>query len=201
VKLYFSPTSPYVRKVMVAAIECGLAGRIEKIATGFPILPGSDLARDNPLLQLPCLKTEDGEALFDSPVICDYLDSLHPGPRLIPAEGRPRRTALRRQALGDGILDATILVRYERLRPEPYRWSEWIDKQMLKIRGGLDALEAEAGTPAEPPTIGCITIGCALGYLDLRLAEEDWRGTRPKLAEWFDAFSRRPSMQETAPQG
>ena len=200
-KLRHSPGSPYVRKVMVAAIETGLAGRIEKIPTKVvPVTPNDALQAENPLVKVPALTTDGGEVLYDSPVICEYLDTLHDGRKLFPAAGPARWTALRRQALGDGILDAAILGRYEtNLRPEELRWDAWIDGQRRKVRGGLDALERE--TLDGTVDIGTITISCALGYLDFRQIEEGWRATRPQLAAWFAEFARRPSLQETIPQG
>jgi glutathione S-transferase len=202
-KLRYSATSPYVRKVMVLALETGLAGRIEKIPTAVvPVKPNDELKGENPLVKVPALVTDDGQVLYDSPVICEYLDGLHSGAKLFPAAGPARWTALRQQALGDGILDAAILVRYETaLRPEAKRWPEWVDGQMRKVRGGLDALQADVAALSGPLTIGQITAGCALAYLDFRFPDESWRTGRAKLAAWFDDMSKRPSFQETAPKG
>lgn len=202
-KLLYSPASPYVRKVMVCAIETGLAGRIEKQPeTVLPVKPNEAVARANPLIKVPSLTTDDGMVLYDSPVICEYIDGLHSGTKLFPAAGAVRWTALRLQALGDGILDAAILVRYEgAVRPEEKRWSDWIDGQMRKVRGALDSLEADIGVLSGPLTIGQITIGCALGYLDFRFASENWRAKRPRLDAWCADLGKRKSMQETMPQG
>lgn len=198
-KLRYAPTSPYVRKVMIVAIEGGLADRIEKIATSaLPVKPNDELKAENPLVKVPSLTTDSGEVLYDSPVICEYLDSLHSATKLFPAPGPARWTALRRQALGDGILDAAILSRYEMtVRPKELQWGPWIDGQMRKVRGALDALEGERLDG--PLDIGRITIGCALGYLDFRFGDENWRQSRPRLAAWFAEISRRPSMQQTEP--
>jgi glutathione S-transferase len=198
-KLRYAPTSPYVRKVMIVAIESGIADRIEKVATSvLPITPNDGLKAENPLVKVPSLTTDSGEVLYDSPVICEYLDSLHTAMKLFPASGPARWTALRRQALGDGILDAAILCRYETaVRPKELQWDSWIDGQMRKVRGGLDALEAERLDGAFD--IGAITIACALGYIDFRYASEDWRKTRPRLAAWDAEISKRPSMVATAP--
>jgi glutathione S-transferase len=134
-------------------------------------------------------------------VICEYLDGLHGGRKMFPAAGPARWTALRRQAEADGILDAAVLTRYETfLRPEPRRWPEWIEGQKQKFRRALDGLEAEAGSFSEVVDIGTLTIGCALGYLDFRYADESWRANRPKLAGWFEKFAQRPSMAETGPK-
>ncbi len=200
-KLHYNVASPYARKVMAVAIETGQDDRIEPVTrTMSPIKPDADLAADNPLGKVPCLVTEDGAALYDSPVICEYLDSLHDGPKMFPPAGPARWRALRRQAEGDGIMDAAVLTRYETfLRPEERRWPEWIEGQKLKFRRALDALEAEAEDFGDTVDIGTITIGCALGYLDFRYGDEDWRATRPRLAAWFERFSERPSMARTAP--
>jgi glutathione S-transferase len=201
VKLRYSPTSPYVRKVMIVALETGLAARIEKVpVTPVPTDPHRELAGENPLVKVPSLTTDDGTVLFDSPVICEYLDTLHSGAKLVPPAGAARWQALRLEALGDGILDAALLVRYETaLRPEEKRWPEWIDGQLFKMRSGVAALERDAASLAGPLTIGQVTVGCALGYLDFRFAHEDWRGKHPLLAAWFKEFAARPAMRETAP--
>ena len=199
-KLMYSPTSPYVRKVMVLAIEAGLDKKIDKetVATT-PVAPNRDLAKTNPLVKVPSLQAE-GLSLYDSPVICEYLDNQHKRRKLVPRKGRDRWVALRLQAMGDGLLDAALLARYEgTLRPEDLRWPDWTKGQMKKIDGVLDQLEAEAKSLKGKPTIGTITVGCALGYLDLRFATFDWRHKRPRLAKWFNAFSKLPSMKATAP--
>ena len=189
-KLRWSPTSPYVRKVMVLAHEAGLAGRIDAVPTS-PSDDEASLAQDNPLGKVPALTTDDGIVLYDSPVICEYLDSLHGGARAFPAAGPARWTALCRQALADGILDATILRRYEEMRPDAKQHGEWIERQKRKAERGLDALEADAAAgkladPAGPFSIGDITVACALGYLDLRYAGDNWRRRRPALAAWYE---------------
>jgi len=199
-KLRFSPTSPYVRKVSVAAAELGLAGRIERVLTDTRD-PKSGLPQDNPLGKVPALTIDDGEVLYDSPVICEYLDSLHQGPKLFPATGPARWRALRQQALCDGILDAAILRMLESVRrPEALRWPDWIALQSGKVARALDRLEAEVAQLSGPLTIGQIAAGCTLGYLDFRFAKEDWRPAHPKLAAWYKDFAKRPSMQETVPK-
>jgi glutathione S-transferase len=202
-KLRYSPTSPYVRKVMVVGLETGLAERIERIPTTVvPTRPNEEVARENPLVKVPALTTDDGLVLYDSPVICEYLDTLHSGAKLFPAGGKARWLALRQQALGDGILDAAILGRYEILRPKEYQWPDWMDAQMRKVRGALAALEieVEAGELGGPLTIGQITIACALGYLDFRYASEGWRTRHRRLAAWCDEFSKRKSIELTIPR-
>jgi glutathione S-transferase len=198
-KLRYSPTSPYVRKVIVVAIETGLDGRIERVPT-VTADPASGLARDNPLGKVPVLITDDGTAIYDSPVICEYLDSLHDGRKLIPPAGAGRWTALRRQALADGILDAALLRRLETQRPSAQQSTEWIEKQRGVMVRGLDALEGEAEALADPPTVGEIAVAAALGYVDFRFPEDRWRDRRPKLAAWYEAFAQRPSMTATVPK-
>ncbi|HEX6012213.1 MAG TPA: glutathione S-transferase [Geminicoccaceae bacterium] len=200
--LHSNPASPFGRKVKVLARETGLFERLEvhdvqTTAVG----PDPTLLADNPLGKIPCLVLDDGTSLFDSRVICEYLDTLHAGPRrMFPAGGEPRWAALRLQALADGILDAALLARYETfLRPEPRRWPAWIDGQLDKVTRGLDRLELEADRLTDAADIGAIAVGCALGYLDFRFPDLGWRERRPRLAGWFEGFAARRSMQETRP--
>jgi glutathione S-transferase len=197
-KLRHSPASPFVRKAMVLAHELGLAGRIEIVPTSVSPTAGNDtLAADNPLMKVPSLMAEDGTVLYDSPVICEYLDDLAGGNRFFPAAGAARWRALRQQALADGILEALILTRYESLRPEEKRWSGWTEGQIRKAHQGLAALERE--DLSGPPTIGQIAAGCVLGYLDFRFPEDGWRARHPRLAAWYEEFAERASMQATQP--
>ena len=187
-KLRFAAASPFVRKVVVVSLETGLSERIERVSTSVsPVQPNEEMARENPLIKVPSLTTDDGTVLYNSPVICEYLDTLHDGPKLFPASGPARWTALRQQALADGLLEAAILMRYENLRPEEKRWQDWVDSQMRRVRGALAALEieTEAGALGGPLTIGHVTVGCALGYLDFRFAGEEWRMRHRQLAAWF----------------
>ncbi len=197
-KLRYSATSPFVRKVLVTAIELGLDKKIERMPTN-PNDPASDLSKQNPLVKVPCLQLDDGSALYDSPVICEYLDSLAGG-KFHPASGPARWTALRRQAVADGIMDAGVLVRGEVLRPAGEQSPGFIARQKTKMAQALDALEGEADKLGEAPDIGLIAIASALGYVDFRFAADNWRGKRPKLARWYDRFAQRPSMQATAPK-
>ena len=198
-KLHFNPASPYVRKVRVLALETGLMGDIELVkVTITPTGPDASLCSDNPIGKIPTLVRDDGGALYDSRVICEYLDDRHSGARMFPENGAARWTALRRQALADGILDAAVGTRYETfLRPQALRWPDWVDGQMGKVRRGLDVLETEA--LGDTVDIGTISVACALGYLDFRFADEGWRDSRPKLAAWYETFAARPSMTETGP--
>jgi glutathione S-transferase len=189
-KLLYSPASPYARKVLVLAHETGLIDRIAvTVAGASPTGPSPEVAAHNPLGKIPALVLEDGTALYDSRVICEYLDGLSAGPRLFP-EGAARWDALVRQALADGLLDAALLTRYERvLRPEAQRWASWEAGQVGKIRAALDRFEALV---ADMP---------ALGYLDLRFPDLAWREGRPATAAWYAVFEGRPSMVATVPKG
>ena len=199
-RLYHSPASPFVRKVLVCAHELGLAERIETLpSAAHPIDTDRTIAADNPLGQVPTFYADDGRTLFDSRVICEYLDALPGGGRMFPA-GEAHWTALVRQSAGDGLLDAALLARYDAVvRPAELRWEPWTGGQMNKIARTLDYMEAEADALAGTVDIGTITYGCALGYLDFRFADLGWRPTRPRLAAWFAAFGERPSMAATRP--
>ena len=192
-RLHYNAASPYVRKVMAVAIETGLKQRLEPTQRKMtPVKPDPDVVRDNPLGKVPCLVADDGAVLYDSRVICEYLDSLHAGPKMFPA-GAPRWPALRSQATADGILDAALLARYETfLRPEERRWPEWIEGQKQKFRRALDSLDREALSFGDTVDIGTISIGCALGYLDFRHEARAWRAGRPALAAWEARFADRP---------
>ena len=199
-KLCYSPTSPYVRKVVILAQETGLEDRVERIDSN-AWSADDPLPNTNPLGKVPALVTDEGEALYDSGVICEYLDSLHDGAKFFPADGAARWRALRQHALANGILDAAILAMLEtKRRPEALRWEAWSTRQTDKIVRGLDKLESEAADLGEDPDIATVTVACALGYLDFRFADLDWRGTRPALAAWFARFSQRPSFQATVPK-
>lgn len=200
-KLHYAPASPFARKVRMVALETGLDRDIEPhVIMVSPVNPSPELARDNPLMKVPTLITADGTALFDSRVICEYLDTLHPGRRLFPANGPSRWQALRQQALCDGIMDAAVLCRYEAaIRPTQYQWSEWRSGQLGKISAALAALEREVASLAGELTIGSLTAACALGYLDFRLPEMKWRESAPGLTQWFAKASARPSFKATAP--
>jgi glutathione S-transferase len=197
-KLHWSPRSPYVRKVMVVAHELGLADRIETVRTVVGgTTPHRELMRENPLGKIPTLVLEDGTILYDSPVICEYLDTLHGGARLFPAWPE-RLVALRRLALGDGMLDIALAWLGERFRP-PERQSEpHMALWETKLRSCVDALEHEKLHEGSF-TIGHIAIGIALSYLDFRFADLAWREGHPRLADWHAAFDARPSVVANPP--
>lgn len=195
-KLYWSSRSPFVRKVMVAAHETGLARRIctERVVVS-AAAPNAEVMATNPLNKIPTLILDDGTALYDSRVICEYFDTLHDGPRLFPADAGARWTALRRQALGDGLMDVIVLRLGEQGRPAANQSEKHLSAYRLKIATTLDRLEGE--TLEGSLTIGHIAAACALGHLDFRFAADDWRAGRPNLARWCDGFAGRPSMQAT----
>ena len=197
-KLRYSATSPYVRKVLATAIETGLDGRIERVGTD-PWAAGTDLPGSNPLGKVPALELDDGGMLYDSPVICEYLDSLHDGPKLHPDLGPERWVALKHAAIGDGICDAAILRRLDSMRPDSQQSSDWQQRQALVVARACDVLESEAEKLDWAVTIGHLAVACALGYLDFRFAADQWRQGRPKLAAWFETFSQRPSIASTTP--
>jgi glutathione S-transferase len=198
-KLHWSPRSPFVRKVMIAAHELGLADRLTCVRTVVATTrPHAPLMEENPLSKIPTLVLDEGTVLYDSPVVCEYLDSLHDGPKLIPAEGKDRMIALRRQALGDGFLDFLLLLRNERERAHPSEVH--LSTFSTKTRAVLRTLDGEAADLAASPfTIGHIAVGCALSYLDFRFGDEDWRADHPRIARWHRDFCERPSVRATEP--
>jgi glutathione S-transferase len=198
-KLHWSPRSPFVRKVMIVAHERGLIDRLNCVRTVAAMTtPHPELMRDNPLSKIPTLVLDDGTALYDSPVICEYLDALDGTPQLFPVEHDSRMRALRRQALGDGFLDLLVLARNERLREQPAQ--VYLTSTAVRTAAVLDSLEREADALAASGfDIGHIAIGCALSYLDFRFAEDDWRKDHARLAIWHAVFTARPSVQATRP--
>ena len=200
-RLLYQTHSPYARKVLVLAHETGLAGRIEVVHHETSPTRRSDAVFAlNPLGKVPVLVTADGLALFDSTVICEYLDGLHRGPRMIPEAGPARWRALRLQALAQGLADAGIALRWEtERRPEAVRWAPLAEGQAAKLLAGYDFAEGEV--PEEgPPDIGQIALASALDWLIFR-GLPDFRDGRPRLARWFAAFAARPSMRATPLSG
>jgi len=196
-KLRYSPTSPYVRKVLITALETGQESVIKRVPTN-PWDPDTDLPKDNPLGKVPALIIEGGLTLFDSPVICEYLCSRVGAP-LLPPGGLARWRVLRLQALGDGILDAAVARLLETRRPAGIQKPDWIERQKSTIARALDSLEEAAAGWGDEVTLGQITAGAALGYVDFRFGEDRWRSSRPVLAAWYETFATRPSMKETVP--
>ncbi|WP_027555322.1 glutathione S-transferase [Bradyrhizobium sp. Cp5.3] len=198
-KIYYSPFSPYVRKVLVAAHELGLAGRIEQLpSAAHPINRDQTIIAHNPLGQVPTMLLDDGTALADSRVICEYLDDLASGEKLFPKVPAQRWRALADQSTADGILAAALLSRYElAVRPPEKLWQPWLDGQLDKVETSIAAIEKAAPAFGERVDIGTISFACAFGYLDLRFPDFGWRSRHPQCAAWFAGFEARPSMQAT----
>lgn len=196
-KILFSPFSPYVRKCLVTAAELGLIDRITLLpSNAHPVNRDREIIAVNPLGKVPTFFTDDGQALYDSRVICEYLNDLAGG-SLFP-QGAARWPTLTLQSLGDGMLDAALLARYEEVaRPEPYRWADWKSAQLDKVSTSLAALEAAPQLLADRVDIGTIAVGCALWYLDLRFPDLGWRDRCPRVATWYASFSQRPAMSMT----
>ena len=198
-RMFYSAASPYARKVMIVAHEIGLADRIERLpAAAGPVARDAAIRAHNPIGQVPTFFADDGTVLYDSRVICEYLDALGGGAMF--GTGAERWRNLTDAALGDGLLGAALLARYETaLRPAELHWDGWIGGQMGKITDALDRMETMANALGERFDIGTITFACGLGYLDFRFPDLGWRSGRPALAAWFDAVSRRPSLAATVP--
>ena len=192
-KLNFSKTSPFVRKVMVCAHEKGLADKIDLIDEY------QDLSSTNPLSKIPALITDDGEAIYDSLVICVYLDGLSATPVLIPMDAKSRVSVLTSHALSNGVMDAAVAIVGENRRPEDKQWDDFKATQRGKIECALDALEKNSTSYANTIDLATISLGAMLGYLDLRHPELGWRERCSGLAGWYQGFSQRPSMQVTDP--
>ena len=196
-RLYASPTSPFVRKVIVTAHEGGLRDRIEVLfRTISPLTMDDEVNELNPIGKIPVLATDDGQAILDSKFICEYLDSrMDPDRKVIP-EGRDRWNALSLQSLADGIMDSGVLLRFDvTLKPSEYRWDGWQESQLLKIRRTIDHLESRVGDFADQVDVGVISVACALAYLDFRFSDTiEWRTGHPHLMAWFERFRQRESM-------
>lgn len=200
-KLLYQTHSPYARKVLVAAHEIGLGERLEVVHyETSPVHRNQEIFTLNPLGKVPVLVADDGTVLFDSDVICEYLDGLLDSPRLIPAEPHAHYRTLRWQALAQGIADAGIAVRWEtERRPEPLRWSRMRDGQLEKIAAACDFLEQEIHTLAVPD-LGAIALATALSWIDFR-SVYPFQAGRPRLSAWYAQFSTRASMLATALSG
>ncbi|WLH73379.1 glutathione S-transferase [Pseudomonas fluorescens] len=200
--LFHNPASPFVRKVRVLLAETGQQDRVTLHGCmPTPVQPDAQLVHDNPVGKIPALRLADGTVLHDSRVILDYLDYQHVGNPLIPRDGSARWRRLTLASMADGMMDAAVLVRYETaLRPPEKHWDQWLDEQRKKIRRTLAALEADAiAELASHFDIASISVACALGYLDFRHPDLQWRDAYPKLAAWYAEVSQRPSMLQTQP--
>lgn len=197
-KLHVSPSSPYARKVRVAVRELGLEDRIEETIT-IPWDEGADAAMRNPAGKVPVLITDDGGSLFDSPVICEYLDSLGGRAPLFPPAGPARWAALRRQALADAMLDAMVARRVEDARPGDADSEYWIDRHWAAAQRCIDEMERTLPDGGKPIDIGDVAVAVALAQILFRFGGQDWRPSRPGLASWFEEIARRPSFAATRP--
>ena len=200
--LFHNPASPFVRKVRVLLIETGQQDRVAlQVCMPTPVNPDAQLVQGNPVGKIPALRLADGSVLHDSRVILDYFDYQHVGNPLIPRDGSARWRRLTLASMADGIMDAAVLVRYESaLRPVEKHWDQWLDEQRNKIRRTLAELEQEAIAELTSRfDIASISVACALGYLDFRHPDMQWRSTNPQLAAWYAEVSQRPSMLQTQP--
>ena len=200
--LFHNPASPFVRKVRVLLIETGQQDRVTlQGCMPTPVNPDAQLVHENPVGKIPALRLADGSALHDSRVILDYLDHQHVGNPLIPRDGSARWRRLTLASMADGIMDAAVLVRYETaMRPAEKHWDQWLNEQRNKIRRTLAELEANAiAELASHFDIASISVACALGYLDFRHPDLQWRAANPQLADWYAKVSQRPSMLQTQP--
>ncbi|MBB6288982.1 glutathione S-transferase [Pseudomonas sp. SJZ103] len=200
--LFHNPASPFVRKVRVLLAETGQQDRVALHGCmPTPVNPDAQLVQDNPVGKIPALRLADGTVLHDSRVILDYFDHQHVGNPLIPRDGSARWRRLTLASMADGIMDAAVLVRYETaLRPAEKHWAPWLDEQRNKIRRALAELEQDAIAELTSHfDIASISVACALGYLDFRHPDMQWRSDNPKLAAWYAEVSQRPSMLETQP--
>lgn len=196
-KLYITVPSPYARKCRIVAREKGLADRIEEIAVD-PYANAPELLASNPLVQVPTLIAEDGLPLNDSPVICEYLDALGAGPRLLPADGPERLRVRRLETLADGALEMGVKLVLEKRRPEHERSPSWVERWTTNMGRALDALEAAAPDPARLD-MGVITAGVAVTWIGFRHPDYDWKTGRPGLVALQAALEARPSFSQTRP--
>lgn len=196
-KLYYSPTSPYARKVLAIAHEKGLSSKIEKLPAREP---GVNLDRMNPLDKIPTLVTDDGEVLIESALISQYLDEMGGGRRLYPESGKARRRMLQLEAIGHGVCDAGVLCRMEGRMHKPEQISsEWMERQQKKLTRGFAAMEQALGELSAAVTPAHITYGVTLYFVEQHKIAPGWREANPKLAAWYDEFSRQPCMTKTEP--
>lgn len=200
IEVTLAPTSPFVRKVRIATAMKGLDRRVAFLHPETDKQRCEALRAANPLQKVPAARLDDGTLIFDSHVICEYLDTLSATPRLFPAAGPERFRTLTLAALADGIMEASVLVVYEgRFRPKEMWHQPWVDRQQEKVDQGLAYLEAHVPNWSTHPDYGHISLAAALGFLDLRQGGK-WRASSPKLVAWLDRFAAAvPSFAATAP--
>lgn len=197
-KLCWSSRSPFVRKVMIVVHELGLEDRVATVRTlVHPARPNAAMMAVHPIAKIPALVLDDGTAIYDSRVICEFLDAEFGGGTLVPGSGPERWRVLTRHAMVDALLETCLVWLLERARPAEQRQDALIDASRLRITAGLDVLEDDVLREA-PFTLADVATASALAYLDFRFGELDWRNGRPALAGWFDRVSSRPSVIKTA---
>ncbi|WP_373084303.1 glutathione S-transferase family protein [Sneathiella sp.] len=197
-KLCYSALSPFVRRVRITAIEHKLFDRIEIVDSDHSdMFKGINPA--TPLGKVPSLTLENGDVLYDSLVICEYLNSIGSGPSLFPAKGDDRWRVLTLHAMADGMTDAAYQRRVDSILPEGEGSPSWSGRLKISMENCLDEMERQVGSFGDSFNIGTIAVACALGYHDFRFGQEQWRDGRPKLADWYESFTARPSIQETMP--
>jgi glutathione S-transferase len=198
-KLCHNPLSPFVRRVIVTAREHNLLDQIKFVDSDHgDIFKG--INPSNPLGKIPSLTLDNGDVLFDSVVICEYLDSIGNGPSLFPSAGPERWQVLTLHAMADGMTDAAYQRRMDSIMPDGEGTPSWNARLKMAMENCLDVMETQAESYGDTLNIGTIAVACALGYHDFRFGNEQWRNGRPKLESWYDAFSKRPSIAETAPK-
>ncbi len=202
-KLFYAPQSPFARKVRVVSIEIGVEEQIELVF--IKVLPGTPNTTfqntHNPLRKIPALETSGGSTIYDSTVICEYLDSLSGVTKMIPADGPERWRTLTNHALAQGMCESAVLIRYETwLRPEPLRWANWTNDQWDRINTGLEWFERNDEAVGGQIDLAQITLGCLLGYMDFRWPDNGWRERYPNISDWYEILMRRPSFSRTIPQ-
>lgn len=208
-KLYYSLASPYVRKVVVTAIEAGLDDEIERVSPSGSVWVGdgdAEVSDNNPVGKIPTLIARDGAVLIDSTLICEYLSSLAPEANLLPPAGSVRWRVLNAQAMAQGAMDAIMLRAIEtQMRPDHLFWDDWVARQTVKalrIFQSFDTMIADGRSDVigdGAVNLGTITLGCVLGYLEQRLNDHIWRDNHSNLCDRYDDFSKRPSMMATIP--
>jgi glutathione S-transferase len=197
--LHWSPRSPFVRKVMLAAHELGVVERLNLVRTVVTMSdPNPAIMADNPLGRIPTLVRDDGLILVDSAVICEFLDDIAGGGIILPRGGDERWRELSRHAAATGMLEILILWRNERDKSEAKQTAEWLAAFEMKVKASLRRFEADVRPIDHAPLrLSCIALGCVLSYLDLRFGDFDWRSAYPALTQWHSAFRQRPSAVAT----
>ncbi len=196
-KLYARPASPFVRKVRVMAREIGIKDRIEEIMLSSLEEMAAEMPKFNPLGKIPALILDDDSILYESKVICEYMDSLHDGPKLFPS-GPARWPALMLQGLADGIAEAVIIAAMNKvMRPKEFVYEPAVEFQLEKVTRGLADIDGRVGEFGDVLTIGPLSVACAIGYTDFRFPELGWRDSNPNLAAWNAEFCERPAMKAT----